>query len=148
MKPKEPEAAPQKVIFRMKLEQLLNQRHELYRLAQQINWGTFEQRFGSLYVPHRSRLDQQFVMHSLQWIEKVAAPVFSVAVRKAGAGTGFERMLDTQNYTGMYTSSSRHLDRSPRPCAFPLSLSCVMQPPFMRTGHSCGAVPWRNVAMM
>lgn len=71
MKPKKPESTPQEDIFRMKLEQLLNQRHELYRLARQVDWSSFEERFGALYaeagrpgVPVRLMVGLHYLKHA------------------------------------------------------------------------------------
>lgn len=50
MKPRKPESSPHEDLFRTKLEQLINQRHELCRLAQVIDWPSCEQRFGALYA--------------------------------------------------------------------------------------------------
>lgn len=47
MKPRKPESSRHDDFFRTKLEQLINQRHELCRLAQVIDWPSCEQRFGA-----------------------------------------------------------------------------------------------------
>jgi len=49
MKPRKPESSPHEDLFRMKLEQLINQRHELCRLARAIDWQRCEDQFGVLY---------------------------------------------------------------------------------------------------
>ncbi len=49
MKPKKQERKPIDDIFRLRLEQMLDQRHALYRLARKIDWSLAEQRFGGLY---------------------------------------------------------------------------------------------------
>lgn len=49
MKPKKQERKPIDDIFRLRLEQMLDQRHALYRLARKIDWCLAEQRFGGLY---------------------------------------------------------------------------------------------------
>jgi IS5 family transposase len=71
MKPKKSEPTPQEDIFRMKLEQLLNQRHELYRLAHRIDWSSFEEQFGALYaeagrpgVPVRLMVGLHYLKHA------------------------------------------------------------------------------------
>ena len=85
MKPKKSEATPHEDLFRMKLEQLLNQQHELYRLGQRMNWQSFEERFGALYsengrpgVPIRLMVGLQYLKHAFnvsdeaavaQWVE-------------------------------------------------------------------------------
>lgn len=42
-------------LFRDRLENILNRRHELYRLAHQIDWKMFESEFGNLYAPDKGR---------------------------------------------------------------------------------------------
>ena len=50
MKPKEGvEQGLQEDLFRSNLSQILNRRHALYALANQIDWGVFEAEFGSSY---------------------------------------------------------------------------------------------------
>lgn len=49
MKPKKQERKPIDDIFRLRLEQMLDQRHALYRLAGKIGWSLVEERFGGLY---------------------------------------------------------------------------------------------------
>ena len=49
MQPKEQKKSPQLDIFRKRLANMLNHQHELYRLAELINWGAFEDEFGKLY---------------------------------------------------------------------------------------------------
>jgi len=50
MRPKEPEETPQDDLFRMKLVNLLDLRHELCRLAKRIEWQRLAERFGELYA--------------------------------------------------------------------------------------------------
>ena len=38
-------------LFRERLDNMLNQRHALYRLADLIEWSVFDNEFGSLYCP-------------------------------------------------------------------------------------------------
>ena len=37
-------------LFRSRLDQILNRRHPLYRLADSIDWSVFDKDFGKLYV--------------------------------------------------------------------------------------------------
>ena len=37
-------------LFRSRLDQILNLKHPLYRLADSIDWSLFDSKFGSLYV--------------------------------------------------------------------------------------------------
>ncbi len=48
MRPKQPEAEPQEDLFRARLENLVDPRHALVRLAGLIDWGRFETEFGAL----------------------------------------------------------------------------------------------------
>lgn len=50
MKPRKPEASRHEDLFRMKLEQLVDQHHPLYKLAGVIDWNACENRFGALYA--------------------------------------------------------------------------------------------------
>jgi transposase, IS5 family len=45
MKPKKQERSGCDDLFRMRLEQILDQRHVLYRLAGKIDWAAVEERF-------------------------------------------------------------------------------------------------------
>jgi IS5 family transposase len=51
MTPEKPEAHPSPDLFRNRLDNLLNHRHELYRLADLIDWSVFDTEFGRLYCP-------------------------------------------------------------------------------------------------
>lgn len=42
-------------LFRSRLDQILNRRHPLYRLADSIDWSVFDREFGSLYVENFGR---------------------------------------------------------------------------------------------
>ncbi|MGD9949404.1 MAG: hypothetical protein AB7U29_13140 [Desulfobulbus sp.] len=50
MQPKKQQVSPQLEMFRNRLENILNRRHELYRLSGIIKWEMFEQEFGKLYA--------------------------------------------------------------------------------------------------
>ena len=85
MKPRKQSSHPQEDLFRLKLEQMLNQRHALYQLAGQINWELAEQRFGELYseegrpgIPIRLMTGLHYLKHTYnlsdeevvaQWVE-------------------------------------------------------------------------------
>ena len=49
MKPRKIEQIPQSDLFRLRPDQMLNQRHALYKLADQIHWDAAETEFGNLY---------------------------------------------------------------------------------------------------
>src|SRR5215210_7131056 len=50
MRPKQPKAEPQEDLFRARLDNLVDLRHPLVRLAALIDWGRFEAEFGALYT--------------------------------------------------------------------------------------------------
>ena len=71
MKPRKPESSPYEDLFRMKLEQLINQRHELCRLARVIDWQRCEAQFGALYaedgrpgIPVRLMVGLHYLKHA------------------------------------------------------------------------------------
>jgi len=49
MKPRKAEQIPLSDMFRLRLDQMLNQRHAMYKLASQIDWNASEVKFGDLY---------------------------------------------------------------------------------------------------
>jgi len=50
MRPKLPTVEPQEDLFRIRLQNLVDPRHALVRLAALIDWGRFEAEFGALYT--------------------------------------------------------------------------------------------------
>ncbi|SDY93407.1 transposase, partial [Nitrosomonas sp. Nm33] len=71
MKPKKQEPTPCDDLFRMRLEQMLDQRHELYRLAGKIDWSVVEERFDRLYsdegrpaIPIRLMVGLHYLKHT------------------------------------------------------------------------------------
>src|SRR5215218_5170313 len=50
MRPKQPAAEPREDLLRTRLENLVDPRHALVRLAGLIDWGRFEAAFGPLYT--------------------------------------------------------------------------------------------------
>src|SRR5215207_9557593 len=70
MKPKKSTIDVQEDLFRLRLDQLLDQRHELYRLANKIDWSPFEAQFGLLYsdegrpaIPIRLMVGLHYLKH-------------------------------------------------------------------------------------
>ena len=55
MKPKKTERRSQEELFRSRLEQMIDLRHSLCQLADRINWESFIQEFGALYVEEMGR---------------------------------------------------------------------------------------------
>ena len=53
MQPKKQSESPD--LFRNRLDQIVNMKHELILLAQQIDWSYFEKKFGSYYVEMKGR---------------------------------------------------------------------------------------------
>jgi len=71
MKPRKSGSIPQADMFRLSLEQMLNQRHALYKLAGQIDWKAAEIKFGELYseegrpgIPIRLMVGLHFLKHT------------------------------------------------------------------------------------
>ena len=50
MKPKKPQHRDQAELFRSRLDQILDRRHPLFVLADQIDWAVFDTKFGRLYA--------------------------------------------------------------------------------------------------
>jgi IS5 family transposase len=53
MGPRRSESIPQDELFRNRLENLIDQRHELVRLAGLIDWEVFDRQWGSLFSERR-----------------------------------------------------------------------------------------------
>jgi len=51
MTPEKPQKSPSSDLFRNRLDNMLNHRHELCRLADLIDWSMFDTAFGNLYCP-------------------------------------------------------------------------------------------------
>lgn len=71
MKPRKAEQIPQADMFRLHLDQMLNQRHALYKLSGQINWDAAETQFGNLYseegrpgIPIRIMVGLHYLKHT------------------------------------------------------------------------------------
>jgi IS5 family transposase len=71
MKPKKQERSGCDDLFRMRLEQILDQRHALYRLSGKIDWVAVEERFGVLYseegrpgIPIRLMVGLHYLKHA------------------------------------------------------------------------------------
>ena len=55
MQPKSQKEDKQSDLFRERLDNILNRRHELYRLAGLIDWDVFEKEFGKFYAVKKGR---------------------------------------------------------------------------------------------
>lgn len=71
MKPRKVEPIPQADMFRLCLDQMLNQRHALYKLSDQIDWNAAETQFGDLYseegrpgIPIRLMVGLHYLKHT------------------------------------------------------------------------------------
>ena len=53
MVPEKPSNQTQFDLFRLQLDNIINRNHELYRLAEMIDWSVFDESFGSLYCPNK-----------------------------------------------------------------------------------------------
>ncbi len=52
MCPRQPAFTDTHDLFRHRLENMLDQRHELFRLAGIMGWEPFDETFGALYCPN------------------------------------------------------------------------------------------------
>ena len=50
MKPKKPRQQDQAELFRSRLDQILDRKHPLFVLADQMDWSVFDTKFGRLYA--------------------------------------------------------------------------------------------------
>ncbi|MER9298752.1 IS5/IS1182 family transposase, partial [Mesorhizobium sp. M0621] len=48
-RPREKRETGKQDLFRSRLDQIINMKHELVRLAQAIDWPVLEERFGAVY---------------------------------------------------------------------------------------------------
>jgi len=55
MRPKPPSKASNEDLFRSRLDAIVDDRHELVRLAMLIDWNRFDAAFGGLYVDKTGR---------------------------------------------------------------------------------------------
>jgi len=53
MRPKNPDSNPSDDLFRNRLDNLIDMRHELVRLAELIDWEVFDEQWGELFEPRR-----------------------------------------------------------------------------------------------
>ena len=53
MVPEKPSNQSQFDLFRLQLDNIINRNHELYRLAEMIDWSVFDESFGPLYCPNK-----------------------------------------------------------------------------------------------
>jgi len=53
MRPKQPDSSPSDDLFRSRLENLIDMRHELVWLSELIDWEVFETEWGELFEPRR-----------------------------------------------------------------------------------------------
>ena len=103
MRPNKPALSPDIDLFRNRLDNMIDQQHELYRLADLIEWHSFDAMFGELYcadngcpakamrlmvglqyLKHMYRLSDEQVVHP----SKLATRFSSWVARIAQAGSG------------------------------------------------------------
>ena len=83
MTPEKPQKSPSQELFRNRLDNMLNQRHELYRLADLIDWSTFDAAFGSLYCPDNGcPAKATRLMVGLQYLKHIYAMSDEAVVRR------------------------------------------------------------------
>ena len=71
MRPNQPALSPDIDLFRNRLDNMIDQRHELCRLADLIKWHSFDAMFGELYCADNGcpakALDSTTVAHFIVW---------------------------------------------------------------------------------
>ena len=83
MTPEKPETRPSHDLFRNRLDNMLNHRHELYRLADLIDWPMFDAEFGSLYCPDNGcPAKATRLMVGLQYLKHIYAMSDQAVVRR------------------------------------------------------------------
>ena len=87
MTPEKSQNPPSPDLFRNRLDNMLNQRHELYRLADVIDWSMFDSAFGELYCPDNG------------------CPAKATRLVVSQARCGVASKLCTQRATGLQTKS-------------------------------------------
>lgn len=73
MKPKTPRHDNQDDLFRSRLDHILNWKHPLFVLADQIDWSVFDSKFGSLYSENKGRPGKPRESSSLAGRETIGA---------------------------------------------------------------------------
>ncbi len=69
MQPKKQYESPD--LFRNRLDQIVNMKHELILLAQRIEWSCFEREFGAFYVEKKGRPGKPIrLMVGLQYLKQ------------------------------------------------------------------------------
>jgi len=83
MTPEKSQKSPSQELFRNRLDNMLNQRHELYHLADLIDWSTFDAAFGSLYCPDNGcPAKATRLMVALQYLKHIYAMSDEAVVRR------------------------------------------------------------------
>ncbi len=89
MRPKEPLTTTTDDLFRARLSNIINPRHELVRLAQMIDWRMFETAFGPLYAEvGRPGLPTRLMvgLHLLKHVFNLSDEVVCAPLRQAQEG--------------------------------------------------------------
>jgi len=81
--PEKPQKPPSPDLFRSRLDNMLNHRHELYLLADLIDWSMFDSEFGSLYCPDNGcPAKATRLMVGLQYLKHVNSMSDEAVVRR------------------------------------------------------------------
>ena len=81
MKPKKPKHQDQADLFRSRLDQILDRKHPLFILSDQIDWTVFENKFGTLYadrgrpaLPTRLMVGLHYLKHAFDESDESVVP--------------------------------------------------------------------------
>jgi IS5 family transposase len=123
MRPKEPTGGDDLDLFRARLENIVDQRHPLVRLAALIDWSRFDEAFGALYsdgvgrpgLPTRLRVGLHLIKHMDALADEVLCARYldSPYVQVFCGETYFQLVLH-QHCSGVAAPPRRDADRRDR----------------------------------
>lgn len=71
MRSKRPERKADADLYRARLDNLLDHRHELFQLAEKIDWDSFEEAFGRFYKPVGRPAKSTRLMVALSYLKHI-----------------------------------------------------------------------------
>ena len=116
-------------MFRLRLDQMLNQRHAMYKLASQIDWNAAEVTFGDLYSEEGRPGIPIRLMVGLHYLRKLVRDEHYQSVRAALRATAEQKkVLWIGRYEAMQViEQARRASSGPSPNEFTMTES----------GYSC-----------